>query len=319
MLVASTVKIKPEKLEALRKEFPEVEIVVSEDLNALRDRWGEIEVLVTFVGSELTPEFLTEARKFRWVQLFAAGADRLPFAELKRRGILISNVSGIHKTSMAEQAFSYMLNFVRLTPRFIEAQKRHEWARPQGFFAFRQLKGSTLVVVGTGHIGQEIGRLGRAFGMRTVGVNSDGRPVEHFEVMYPTGRLKEALAEGDFIVVVVPLTPATRRLIGREELAVLKPTAFFINIARGPVVDQDALAEALKEGRIAGAGLDVFEPEPLPPTSPLWDLPNVFITPHIAGWSADYNDNCLEVFRTNLKLFLAGQPLSTPVDPDLGY
>ncbi|HHV57841.1 MAG TPA: D-2-hydroxyacid dehydrogenase [Firmicutes bacterium] len=319
MLVASTVKIKPDKLEALKKEFPGVEIAVSEDLSALRDRWGGIEALVTFVGDELTPEFLAAAGRLRWVQLFAAGADRLPFAELKRRGILISNVSGIHKTSMTEQAFAYMLNFVRRTREFLEAQKRREWQRPKGFFAFTELKGKTLVVVGAGHIGQEIGRLGQAFGMRTVGVNSDGRPAEYFEVMYPTSRRTEALAEGDFIVVVVPLTPATHRLIGAAELAALKPSAFFINIARGPVVDQEALIAALREGRLAGAGLDVFTPEPLPADSPLWDLPNVFITPHIAGWAADYNDNCLEVFRTNLKLFLAGQPLSTPVDPDLGY
>lgn len=319
MLVVSTAKIKPDEREALAREFPGVELIVSEDVAQVRDRWPELEVFITFTGAEVTPEFLAAATKLRWIQLFSAGADRLPFAELKRRGILISNVSGIHKTSMAEQAFSYMLNFVRLTRKFLAAQERHEWQRPKGYFAFGQLKEKTLVVVGAGHIGREIGRLGRAFGMRTVGVNSDGRPAEHFDAVYPVARLRDALAEGDFVVVVVPLTEATRGLIGPGELAALKPTAYFINIARGPVVDQDALIAALKEGRIAGAGLDVFEQEPLPADSPLWDLPNVLITPHIAGWAADYLDNCLKIFRTNLELFLAGKPLATQVDPDRGY
>ncbi|MGI6605382.1 MAG: D-2-hydroxyacid dehydrogenase [bacterium] len=319
VLVLSTVKLSPEKQAALEREFPEVTLSITQDMAAVRERWSEIEVLVSQLGTELTPDFLNQATSLRWVQIFAAGADLLPFTQLKERGIQVSNVSGIHKTAMAEQAFCYLLGFVRRAAEFMQAQQRHQWRRPKGFYAFSQLKGKTLVVVGAGNIGQEIARLGQAFGMQTVGVNSDGRAAAHFERTYSTAQLKEAVGQGDFIVVVVPLTPATRGLIGAAEFAAMKDGAYFVNLARGPVVDQVALTGALKTGRLAGAGLDVFDPEPLPADSPLWDLPNVTITPHIGGWAADYWDNAWQVFRTNLRQFLAGEALTTAVNLDLGY
>lgn len=319
MLVLSTIKLNSEQQAQVTTKFPQVEILVSSDAKSCEERWPEVEILLSFDGRELTPQFLEKATNLRWVQAFVAGIDMLPLQELKQRGIMMTNVSGVHKVSMAEQAFAYMLAFVRLLPRFVRAQDKHDWARPKGFFAFEQLAGKTLGVVGTGSIGKEVARLGQAFGMTTVGVNTSGGPVEHFDEMYPTTELKVALAKADFVVLLVPLTKETEGLMGAEELATLKSSAYLINLARGPVVDEQALIATLRAQKFAGAGLDVFAEEPLSAESPLWELPNVIITPHIGGWSADYKDRCLKVFSDNLGLFLGGRSFVTPVDLDKGY
>lgn len=296
-----------------------MKLVVAEDAEAHRQHWAQVEILLTFLGTEVTPEFLNQAPNLRWVQAFVAGVDRLPLAELKNRGIILTNVSGTHGQSMSEQAFTYMLAFSRLLPRFLLAQRRHDWDRPSGLFAFEPLSGKTLTVVGAGRIGQEVARLGQAMRMRTIAVNTSGKLPPHFHLVYPREQLTTALAEADFVVLLVPHTPDTVGLIGEAELASLKPTAYLINLARGSVVDEPALIAALRKQKLAGAALDVFAVEPLPADSPLWDLPNVIITPHIGGWSADYLDRCLEVFADNLERYLTGQTMATLVDLDRGY
>jgi D-2-hydroxyacid dehydrogenase (NADP+) len=319
LLIVSTVKLNSEQRATLINKFPGLELVVAEDVKAHEAILAQAEVLITFSGAEITTGFLNKAKNLRWIQTFLAGVDRLPLAELKRQGVVLSNVSGVHGMPMTEQAFAYILAFVRLLPRFSVAQRRHDWDQPSGFFAFESLSGKTLTVIGTGRIGQEVARLGQAFGMRTVGVNTSGKAPLHFQRAYPTGQIKKALSMADFAVVVVPFTAQTQNLIGSEELAVLKPTAYLVNLARGTVIDEQALIKALKRQKLAGAGLDVFSQEPLPPESPLWDLPNVIITPHIGGWSANYYDRCFELFVDNLERYRTGQRLLTQIDLDKGY
>jgi phosphoglycerate dehydrogenase-like enzyme len=201
---------------------------------------------------------------------------------------------------------------------FIRAQARREWQR----FMPQELFGKTVGIVGMGHIGTEVARLAKAFGCYVVAtrrsITLPSRDDAADELL-PPGSLLDLLARSDFVVLAVPLTAETRQLIGESELRAMKPTAVLINIARGTVVDEAALVQALKGGWIAGAGLDVFEQEPLPEDSELWGMDNVIMSPHISGGTAIYNQRATGIFCQNLRLYLAGEPLLNLADPSRGY
>jgi phosphoglycerate dehydrogenase-like enzyme len=200
----------------------------------------------------------------------------------------------------------------------MRAQLKHEWSR----FAPRELSGKTVGIVGLGHIGAEVGRLAKAFGCRVIATKrsttESHRALFADEIM-PAAELHRLLGESDFVVLSMPLTPETRGMIGEAELRAMKPSAVLINIARGPVTVEAALVRALQESWIAGAALDVFDEEPLPPESPFWDMDNVIVTPHISGGTEIYNQRAVEIFAANLKRYLAGEPLENVVDPARGY
>jgi phosphoglycerate dehydrogenase-like enzyme len=219
---------------------------------------------------------------------------------------------------MREHVLALMLMFVRDAHAYFVNKQNQVWQRhlPD------QLCGKTLGVVGLGTIGEGIARAAKAFDMRVVATRR--RVTEHkaspvADALYPADKLVEMLGKSDFVVVAVALTDETRKLIGERELRAMKPTAYIINIARGAVIDEAALTRALKERWIAGAGLDVFEREPLPQDNELWTLPNVIITPHVAGIMPDYNARAVEVFCENLRRYLAGQPLMNVIDRSRGY
>lgn len=303
MEVVSTAPISSKHTEALTARFPELKWHVFEGIEAARTALSTAEILITY-GEDLTTGDVLLFEKLKWMYVISAGLEKVPLAEFDRQGVIITNARGIHAVPMAEHTLGVMLASARQTAQFVLNQSRHMWDRT---IRLAELNGQTLGVVGAGAIGTEIARKARAFDMTILGLNTDGRHVEGFDRMYARERLQEMLPECDYVVVVTPLTPATRGMIGAGELAVMKNTAILINISRGPVLDTSALINALNTNRIAGACLDVFDIEPLPADSPLWGLSGVLITPHMSGRSPRYMDRALELFKRNYPAFATGR------------
>ena len=269
-------------------------------------------------GLRFPANILERAPHLKWVQTSSAGVDTLVGTKLWQSDVMLTSTSGIHATPMREHVLGIMLMFVKHAQVYFANKQDRVWEQhiPD------QLSGKTLGVVGLGRIGEAIARAAKAFDMRVVATRrhvteDETSPVA--DALYPSDKLLEMLEASDFVVVTVALTEETQKLIGEKELRAMKPTAYIINIARGPVIDEAALTKALKEKWIAGAGLDVFEKEPLPQESELWVLPNVIITPHVAGIMRDYNARAMEVFCENLRRYLAGQPLLNVIDRTRGY
>jgi phosphoglycerate dehydrogenase-like enzyme len=298
--------------EPLRRAFPEREYRVLADEAALRGGIGEVEVLIA-----LRPPrgIWAGAKRLRLLQMTGAGVDALLPAPDLPPEVQVANARGIHAGQMSEYALGMMLALARRLPRALEQQRRREWR----VFGARRLEGKTLGILGLGAIGETLAEKARALGMRVVATRRSGAPSPHADRVLPPEATAEVVAEADFLVVVLPLTPETRGLLGRELLAALKPSAVLVDMARGGIVDEAALVELLRAGRIEGAALDVFAEEPLPPTSPLWDAPNAILTPHHAGISADYVERVAEIFVENIGRLERGEPLRNAVDRERGY
>jgi len=247
-------------------------------------------------------------------QQWGAGADwLLRYPEVRNRGFILTNASGVHAIQITEHILSLLLAFARRIHHAVQAQACHEWLRLTNQDVF-ELWGKTILLIGVGAIGARTAQVARALGMRVLGIRRD--PVD---AMYAPQQLLQVLPEADFVVLTVPLTDETRGMIGEPELEAIKPTAYVVNIGRGGTIRQDALIRALREGRIAGAGLDVFDPEPLPAESPLWDMENVIVTAHYAGLTPHYEQRALDIFVDNLERYVTGRPLRNVVDKELGY
>ncbi len=257
-------------------------------------------------------ELLPRAASLRWVQNMGAGVERFLVPELPGT-VALTRVAGIFGPWMAEYVLGWCLWFTQRTEIFRDQQRERRWRQADPL----RLHGATLCVVGLGDIGRTIARAARGFGMHVVGVSRSGKMVAEAERVYRTRALKQALGAADFVALTVPLTEATRGLIGTAELAAMKPSAWLINIARGAVVDEPALLEALRANRLGGAILDVFTEEPLPARHPLWEFDNVVITPHISGPSTP--DEIAPIFNDNLRRYLARRPLRFTVDRTRGY
>ena len=254
---------------------------------------------------------LARARRLRWVQAMGAGVDRFLVPELPEGTVLTR--APVFGPWMVEYVFGWCAWVTQKAEAYRQAQREHRWLATVP----DRLRGRTLAIVGLGTTGRALARAAHTFGMRVTGVSRCGRRVAHVDHVYPTARLTRALAEADFAVLAVPLTAQTRRLIGARELAALRPSAWLVNVARGPIVEEQALLAALRQGRLAGAILDVFDEEPLPAGHPLWDLPNVVITPHVAGPSTPAEIG--SVFNDNLRRYAAARRLAHRVDRRRGY
>lgn len=290
----------------------------------LEEAMSAAEVLFGFWGPvlvELYPNLEVlrrQAPHLRWVQLTSAGLDRAVRSGLLESDLMLTNASGLHATPIGEYVLLQMLMFCKGAQKFVRAQDRREWVR----YMPQELYGKTVGVVGMGHIGGEVARLAKAFGCRVIATRRSVTAASSDDVadeLLPPSELPRLLGESDFVVLAVPLTAETRRLIGEAELRAMKPAAVLINIARGAVVDEAALVRALTEGWIAGAGLDVFEQEPLPPESALWGLENVILSPHISGGTEIYNQRATGIFCENLRRYLAGETLMNLADAQRGY
>jgi phosphoglycerate dehydrogenase-like enzyme len=259
------------------------------------------------------PELYPRATRLRWLQAMGAGVDWVLVPELPR-GVTVTRAPGVFGPWMREYVLAWCLSVTQRMDTYRAAQRERRWREE---IIPDRLGGKTMVVVGLGDIGRAIAAAARALGMRVVGVSRSGSRVREAERVYRLPQLATALALGDFIVLVLPLTDQTRGLVDAAALAAMRPTAWLLNIGRGAVVDAAALTSALRERRIAGAVLDVFAREPLPPEDPLWALDNVVITPHISGPSTARE--IAPVFNDNLARWLAGRPLRHVVDRARGY
>jgi phosphoglycerate dehydrogenase-like enzyme len=322
------------------REAAGAEVLFVHGQQALVDHLAEAEILCTY---SVPANWRERAPHLRWLQYPGAGVDALRSSGLldANSGVLVTTATGIHAETISEYVFGSMLMFNWNWPQMVRLQDRHIWARSASWYNLggRELAGQTLGVVGLGHIGRRVAQLGHAFGMRVLGVRrsvhapvsgeDDGElradagdtrsAVEGVDALYAPDQLHEMLGLCDYVVLAVPLTRETEKMIGEAELRAMRPHAYLVNIARGRVVDEQALIRGLKEGWIAGAGLDVTEEEPLPTDSPLYSMPNVILTPHISGASIHYDARLAALFAENLRRYRAGEPLLNLYDAARGY
>ena len=291
--------------------------ILTTDLKHAAEQLPDCEILVAWGFNNIQPIY-GMAKNLRWIHALTAGVEFLLFPETQNSPVLISNSKGIHGIPMAEHVLGMMLSFTRRLPLLQQQQQKHLWQRPP-IDDLQEINGKTMAVVGLGAIGREIARKAKAMDMRVVAAKREMTQEPFVDRLYRPEQLLEMLAEADFVVVALPLTDATNGLFGREQFAAMKPSAYFINVSRGAVVQEEPLLECLKAGRIAGAGLDVFVEEPLPAANPFWDLPNVIITPHLAAISPVYLDRAIKLFADNLSRYIADKPLLTPIDKARGY
>ena len=275
------------------------------------------------LGFAVRPDNLARASRLRWIHCTAASVTGVLFPALVESDVLVTNARGLHGDAMAEHALGMMLAFTRKLHHARDAQRAHDWAQVAQWSEappIGSLAGSTLGLVGFGAIGGSLAVRARALGMRVIAVRkhpaADPAPAD---AQWDTSRLDELLAVADWVVLVAPHTPETDGMIGARELSLMRPGARLMNLGRGALVDEAALIEALRSGRLAGAALDVFAEEPLPATSPLWDMREVIVTPHTSGLAPLYWERAMQQFTDNLRRWLAGEALCNVVDKRAGY
>jgi phosphoglycerate dehydrogenase-like enzyme len=269
-------------------------------------------------GFRLPEHLVKRAPKLKWYQAMTAGIDWFVEDDLFNSEVTITTVGGIHTTVIPEFVMAQILALAKNIPHLMELKRQKQWER----YLPIALKDKTLGILGMGNIGAEVARLAKAFGMKVIASRRSVKKETHtryVDSLLPASAMPRILAESDFVVVALPLTKDTVKIIGAKELKLMKPSAFIINIARGSIIDQAALIRALETNKIAGAALDVFDPEPLPADSKLWEMPNVIISPHIAGSMADYHQRAVDILCKNLERYLKAQPLINMVDKKLGY
>ena len=302
-----TVKITENDAKKIRDAFPDIEVLLCYSVEELIDAGGtDVDMMLTWsTPGNVTPElveFCRTAPKLKWIQSMITGMDALLASDIGKMGIRLTATRGIHGFSMADQVLAFIFSFLRAFPDMQRFQERKEYPMDAGHL-LDESWGKTVGIVGLGRIGQFIAKKCSALGFRVLGLKRRPIECEGVEHCYSNNEMAEMLGQCDFVVLVTPLTPETENLIGAKELKMMKKSARLINVARGGVVDTEALIAALKDGTIAGAGLDAFAEEPLPPSSPLWDLPNVIITPHVAGQTPFYNERAFEVILENIRRF----------------
>jgi D-2-hydroxyacid dehydrogenase (NADP+) len=287
----------------LLAEFPALQFALAHNVGELPADVSDIDVLISF-AIELKDEFYRRAARLKWVQCLATGVDHLLRCPSLKPDVYLTSGRGIHGAPMRETIVFLMMGAAREARRLADAQKAHVWDRRY----WSLFTGKTAVIVGVGVIGIATAKLLKAFEMQVVGVTRTPRAAEGFDAMMPTDRLREAASRADFLINILPATKDNLLLFDRAVFAAMKPTAYYISAGRGQTVDEGALVDALRERRIAGAALDVFQTEPLPSDSPFWDLPNAFVLPHLGGYTSEYEDLIMPLIAENMRLFLAGRP-----------
>ncbi len=306
------------QLAELQTLAPNVEILVGLSDEEALDQAGRIQGADAHL---LSDELLAAATQLRFVQSWSAGVDDyLALDGLKNNDrIVLTNMAGVHGPAIAEHVFAMLLALTRDLPAYLDAQEDGNWDSRAGT-GLTALSGRTLLVVGMGGIGSEIARRAKGFDMRVLATVRSARPApDYVDELGTAADLDRFLAEADVVAVALPLTDETRGLFDAGRFALMKTGSYFLNIGRGPIVDTDALLAAVRSGHLAGAGLDVTDPEPLPADHPLWREPKVIITPHVSSRAELTLERRWTMFRENLRRFGAGEPLVNVVDKQLGY
>lgn len=315
MYILTTAKISAKHLKPLLEEYPQLQIEYG-PIEEIKDKLPQGEILITY-GEDLTEDIVRQCTNLKWLMVISAGLDKLPFKQLIEQKILVTNARGIHRNPMAEHAFALILQDTRRLLELWDAQREKFW---DSNIRVGELTDSTIVVVGAGAIGEEVARKAKAFDMVTIGVNRSGGPVANFDRIYKWDQLSLALSLADYVVVITPLTNETRGMFGEQEFKVMADNCYFINLARGEVVQEKALIKALENRWIRGAAIDTFCEEPLPSHNPLWKVDNLIITPHMAGKTPHYIKRAMDIFKHNLKVYLTGEgTMKNIVDLSKGY
>ena len=317
MLCLDEDQVSPQDRRQIATLFPDFQLVISRQPETI----SQVIVNVEIVGGWFPHDQVLDAPRLKWIQQWSAGADWiLKRPEMRQSDVIVTTASGIHAIQITEHIFSFMFAFARSLPVARLIQLEATWINLANNPSVFELFEKKLLVVGVGAIGSRTAAVGKALGMRVIGVRRNPqRSDPSVEQMFGPDQLDQALPEADFVAVVTPLTNETRGMIGSKELDAMKKSAFIINVGRGAVIDEGALILALQKGQIAGAGLDTFEVEPLPDSSPLWRMDNVIITCHYAGFSPRYHERAMVLFLDNLGRYAAGRPLQNVVKANLGY
>ena len=299
----------------LQENFPMLAFDICTDGKQLLEKLRHAEILLTFI--RCNHEILAAAPELKWVQAISAGVDYMDMAEIRRRGILVTNGRGIHKIHMAEFALAAMIDLARGFHLMFRNQMQKKWDRsvPQG-----EIYGATVGILGLGAIGLEIAKKAAFMGMRVIGVKRSPEPQEFVEEVYGQDEMGVVFSKSDYVINLLPSTAGTEKLIDRRCFDLMKPSACFINIGRGRTVNEQDLIDVLQRKKIRALVSDVYYTEPLPPDSPLWELDNVILTPHICGASPRYMERAMQIIEHNLNVYVGGKgQMINVVDVEAGY
>lgn len=308
-------------VERLPHDFPDLNITHLSNYDRIKQEIRDAEIVVAW---SLRPEQLNAAKKLRWIHSPAAAVHQLMFPELIKSDVILTNAREVHGPVVAEYVIALIFALAKKIPEAVRLQEKHIWGQEpmwRGRPRPREVAGATLGLVGLGTIGREVAKRASALGMRVIAVreNPKKKKPESVEQVYASSNLDTLLQQSDYVVLAVPITPSTQKLLNAERFSKMKSEACLINVGRGPLIDESALAAVLCNHHIGGAALDVFEQEPLPADSPLWDLENLLITPHTAGLTEKLWERHYQLFSENLRRYLRHQPLLGVVDKNKGY
>ncbi|MBP2658947.1 MAG: Glyoxylate reductase [Firmicutes bacterium] len=288
--------------------------IITCDYEKAAEHIRDIDILVPWGSMDVRPLYLA-APKLTWIHSLSAGVEGLIFPEIQNANTIITNSRGIHGIPVSEHVFAMMLVFTRGLDVFIRQQAKHQWKRT----IVDEIHDKTIGIVGLGSIGREIAKKAKGLGMKVVASKQTMTKELFVDELYPPEKLHELLSFSDFVVTALPLLKETKHLFTINEFSVMKPSAYFINIARGGIIKQEDMITALEQGLIKGACLDVFDEEPLSDSSPLWDMQNVIITPHVAALSPSYLDRAVKLFADNLSRFQQNKEMLNIIDKVKGY
>lgn len=297
--------------------IPDWELIVGKDKNIWQKHLKDAEIIAGWHNG-IEEYCLAPYSKLKWLQSWSAGVDYLPLEEMDSRNIYLTSANGVHAYPISETIFALMLGLTRKIHTYVKNQQKKTWHHAHMGLEIHE---KTIGIIGVGTIGKETAKIAKAFGMHVLGVRHSGKPEDYVDEMYTPDQLDQLLPKCDYVVVTLPLTKETNQMFGAEQFKQMKTSAFFMNIGRGEIVVEADLIQSLKEGTIAGAGLDVFETEPLSPESPLWEMENVIITPHTSGSTDHYNQRVIEnILIPNLKEYLSSNiPSINLVNFSKGY
>ncbi len=306
--------------ERLQQDFPGHTFIQLQNYDRVPEEIADTDV---FIGWSLRPEQFAEARKLRWIHSPAAAVHQLMYPALIQSNVIVTNSTGIHGAVVAEHAIAILLALAKRLPQAMRYQAKHEWSQDElwhGSPPPREVADSTVLIVGMGSIGREFAARAKALGMRILAIRENPtKGLDGAHAVYSSAQIDEVLPQADYVLLCTPVTPATTGIMNAARLGKMKADAYLINVARGPLIDEAALLDALQKRCIAGAALDVFNEEPLAVGSPFWSLDNILITPHTAAVTERLWERHYRLIVDNMKRFLSGDPLVNQVDKRRGY